>query len=202
MPSNISAINESTFYDCGSLTSISIPNSVTSIGASAFVSCSALSEVKMSENLRELNRDAFSSCTSLKSIGIPIGVKYIDNGVFFGCTALESISLPDSIVAIYTEAFRDCTSLREIYFAGTKEQWNAIKVYENNDALKTANIYFAGEYPFTDVEIDGRHAPFANAILWAANSGVTTGYGNGIFKPDKDCTRAQVVTFIYRDIAK
>ena len=115
----------------------------------------------MSENLRELNRDAFSSCTSLKSIGIPIGVKYIDNGVFFGCTALESISLPDSIVAIYTEVFRDCTSLREIYFAGTKEQWNAIKVYEDNDALKTANIYFAGEYPFTDVEIDGRHAPFA-----------------------------------------
>ena len=221
MPSNISAINESTFYECSSLTSISIPNSVTSIGASAFVSCSALksivipdsvmsigasafascsalSEVKMSENLRELNRDAFSSCTSLKSIDIPIGVKYIDNSVFFGCTALESISLPDSIVAIYTEAFRDCTSLRDIYFAGTKEQWNAIKVGEDNDALKTANIHFAVDYPFTDVDTTGKHMPFADAILWAANEGITTGYGNGIFKPDADCTRAQVVTFLWR----
>ena len=40
--------------------------------------------------------------------------------------------------------------------------------------------------------------PFADAILWAANEGITTGYGNGIFKPDLDCTRAQVVTFLWR----
>ena len=51
---------------------------------------------------------------------------------------------------------------------------------------------------FIDVEFNGRHAPFAKAIQWAANEGITTGYGDGIFKPNLDCSRAQVVTFLWR----
>ena len=58
--------------------------------------------------------------------------------------------------------------------------------------------YKPAEYPFTDVDVDGKHAPFADAILWAANEGITTGYGDSIFKPDANCTRAQVVTFLWR----
>lgn len=53
-------------------------------------------------------------------------------------------------------------------------------------------------YPFTDVQIYGKHNPYADAILWAANSGITSGYGDGLFKPDQACTRAQVVTFLWR----
>ncbi len=53
-------------------------------------------------------------------------------------------------------------------------------------------------YPFTDVEYEGRHAPFADAILWAADNGITQGYGDGTFRPDQACTRAQVVTFLWR----
>lgn len=58
--------------------------------------------------------------------------------------------------------------------------------------------YKPAEYPFTDVDTTGRHAPFADAIQWAANEGITTGYGDGIFKPNLDCSRAQVVTFLWR----
>lgn len=53
-------------------------------------------------------------------------------------------------------------------------------------------------YPFVDVQIYGKHRPYADAILWAANTGITSGYGGGLFKPDQDCTRAQVVTFLWR----
>ena len=35
------------------------------------------------------------------------------------------------------------------------------------------------------------------AILWAAEKGITTGQ-NGLFAPGKTCTRAEIVTFIYR----
>ncbi len=51
---------------------------------------------------------------------------------------------------------------------------------------------------FTDVDTAGLHKPFADAIQWAANDGITTGYGDGIFAPDKACSRAQVVTFLWR----
>ncbi|MCF0138410.1 MAG: S-layer homology domain-containing protein, partial [Oscillospiraceae bacterium] len=45
------------------------------------------------------------------------------------------------------------------------------------------------KYPFTDVLINGRHKPYAEPIEWAVEKGITSGYGNGIFKPDMGCTR-------------
>lgn len=54
------------------------------------------------------------------------------------------------------------------------------------------------EYPFSDVDYDGIHKSYADAILWAANTGLTLGVGNNMFMPDEPCTRAQVVTFLWR----
>lgn len=48
---------------------------------------------------------------------------------------------------------------------------------------------------FSDVKKDSY---YYNAVLWAAENGITSGYGNGQFKPDEICTRAQIVTFIWR----
>lgn len=55
--------------------------------------------------------------------------------------------------------------------------------------------------PFTDVDAE-KYAAYYQAILWASEKGVTTGTGNGTtFSPDRPCTRAQVVTFLYRNMA-
>lgn len=48
---------------------------------------------------------------------------------------------------------------------------------------------------FADVPADSY---FAQAVAWAAQSGVTTGVGNNLFAPGGDCTRAQIVTFLWR----
>ena len=42
----------------------------------------------------------------------------------------------------------------------------------------------------------------ADAVLWAAANGVTNGTSDTTFSPNSDCTRAQIVTFLYRAIAK
>ena len=39
---------------------------------------------------------------------------------------------------------------------------------------------------------------FADAVAWAAANGVTEGIGGGLFGPNNDCTRAQIVTLLYR----
>lgn len=39
---------------------------------------------------------------------------------------------------------------------------------------------------------------YANAVTWAEKNGVTDGIGDGLFGTDKDCTRGQIVTFLYR----
>ena len=49
--------------------------------------------------------------------------------------------------------------------------------------------------PFTDVSAD---SPFLNAILWAAQEGITTGTTENTSSPGSTCTRGQIVTFLYR----
>lgn len=49
---------------------------------------------------------------------------------------------------------------------------------------------------FTDVSAD---AYYAKAVAWAVQNGITTGSGFGVFSPDAACTRAQIVTFLYRN---
>ena len=53
----------------------------------------------------------------------------------------------------------------------------------------------SGKAEFSDVPADSY---FADAVAWAAANGVTEGIGGGLFGSDNDCTRAQIVTFLYR----
>ena len=52
---------------------------------------------------------------------------------------------------------------------------------------------------FTDVPAD---AYYADAVAWAAEEGITGGVTATTFAPNATCTRAQVVTFLYRDMAE
>ena len=59
---------------------------------------------------------------------------------------------------------------------------------EKSPAAGTAN-------PFADVK---SAAYYADAVLWAAKEDITKGTTNTTFSPDADCTRAQIVTFLWR----
>ena len=61
---------------------------------------------------------------------------------------------------------------------------------QKSPAAGTAN-------PFTDVKAS---AYYADAVLWAVKEDVTKGTTNTTFSPDATCTRAQIVTFIYRSV--
>lgn len=49
--------------------------------------------------------------------------------------------------------------------------------------------------PFTDVQ---ETSPYYDAILWAAETGVTNGTTASTFSPDAPCTRAQLAVFLWR----
>lgn len=53
-----------------------------------------------------------------------------------------------------------------------------------------------GEIPFADV-VSGAY--YTDAVQWAVSKGVTVGSSPTTFSPDRDCSRAQIVTFLYRD---
>ena len=57
----------------------------------------------------------------------------------------------------------------------------------------------SGSAVFTDVSAGSY---YANAVAWAVENGITGGTGNNAFSPNADCTRAQIVSFLYRWMVK
>ena len=56
------------------------------------------------------------------------------------CTALKSIALPATITSIGDSAFDGCTNLTTVYYAGTKAEWEAVTIGEENASLSSATI--------------------------------------------------------------
>jgi len=109
---SVTSIGNHAFYNCTSLTSITIPASVTSIGS-----------------------DAFSYCSSLTAITIPASVKSIGEGAFSHCSSLTAITIPASVASIGERAFFDCSSLASIMV----EKGNTVYHSAGNCLIETAS---------------------------------------------------------------
>ncbi len=106
-------------------------------------------------------------------------------------------------------AYADVTDESAYYFKAV--QWAAEtgmvegETFDPSDpCTRSSAVYFmwvaaaspaADAASFADVAAD---ADYAGAVNWAVENGVTNGIGNGLFGPDNSCTRAQIVTFLYR----
>ena len=61
--------------------------------------------------------------------------------------------------------------------------------------FRSSKASASGTPAFQDVAAD---AYYAQAVKWAADNGITSGIGGGLFDPDNGCTRAQIVTFLWK----
>ena len=61
--------------------------------------------------------------------------------------------------------------------------------------FRSSKASASGTPAFQDVAAD---AYYAQAVKWAADNGITSGIGGGLFGPDNGCTRAQIVTFLWK----
>ena len=112
IPNSVTYIGDRAFKSCSSLTSVSIPNSVTSIGGAAFSSCSSLTSVTIGNSVTSIGDDAFNSCSSLTTVTIPNSITSIGYYAFAFCSALTSVTIPNSVVtSIGDRAFYGCSSL-------------------------------------------------------------------------------------------
>ena len=114
LPGSLTAIGDSAFSNCGSLTRLDIPDGVTSIGSFAFSGCSALASVSIPESVSSIGSGAFYECKRLTSVAIPEGVTNIGYRTFIDCSSLASASIPGSVTSIGDSAFWGCTSLASI----------------------------------------------------------------------------------------
>lgn len=106
--------HEGVFFGCSSLQTITIPKNVSLIGPNTFWDCSSLKSIILPNNLSTLGSSAFFGCTALKSIVIPPNVKKIDDNTFYKCCSLEEILLPKNLNTIGRSVFEGCTNLKSI----------------------------------------------------------------------------------------
>ena len=222
LPSGLEEIGEYAFAGTG-LTAITIPASVKTLGRFAFNLCSNLSALTIEQgNCHYIGSYAFSDCDSLRTVSLPQTVTGISENAFSDCGALESFRAPGVQVigrdAFYFDtnlrsivlsadlqrvdiaAFQSCSQLTDVYYGGTEEQWNAIEIKERNEPLLNANIHFNSALAqFADLEPG---AYYLDSVSWALQNEVTNGMVPNTFAPNGNCTRAQVVTFLWRAMGR
>ena len=110
----VKVIGDMAFYDCTSLTSLTIPDSIIEIGYGAFIGTTWLEEKKEENPMVITNGILIDGSTLTGDIVIPDTVKIIGNGAFIDNANLTSVTIPDSVISIGDSAFNNCANLASV----------------------------------------------------------------------------------------
>lgn len=134
IPSGTSYIIDNAFADFSLLTTVILPNGLTTIGYGSFSNCFALASINFPSSLDEIGEGAFAN-TLLTSVDLSnTQISIINPYTFSGCEQLATVYLPESLKydgVIATKAFENCSSLTDIYYAGTRAEWEQISIDED-----------------------------------------------------------------------
>lgn len=156
----VTSIAENAFRG-SEITSITIGKGITKIGKSALAVCLDLASIVVdvdnayftSEDGVLFNKDKtqllyYPSAAKSKSYTVPQSVTRIENDAFCCNDNIVSVTVPDSVKVIRPAAFTDCKKLKDVYFGGSRSQWETIFLKTEGSeiySLLNANIHFAKE---------------------------------------------------------
>ena len=192
IPNSVISICRYAFFECTSLTSVTVPNSVTSIGDAAFRDCTSLISITIPDSVVSIGDRAFYYCPSLTSVIISNGVKNIGYLAFFECTSLTSIVIPESVKSIeeYAYGYWD-DSYSKIKGASIV----GVKGSEAERYAKANNIPFYEIGTFPDVK---QGSWYYDSVYYVSKKGYITGYANGKFGPSDNLKRQDFVCILAR----
>ncbi len=125
-------IGNTMFGGCTSLTTLVLPSTITRLDAYAFIT-SGIRDITLNEGIWSIDASAFENCQNLVELRLPDTVTTLNSswgrGPFVHCANLKTLYLPASLLSFHYNHFEFSPNMKDIYFAGTMEQWNSIQEY-------------------------------------------------------------------------
>ena len=137
--SSTSRTTYSTYYIPSSLRSVTVTGGNILYGA--FYNCSTITSVTIPDSVTAIGGYAFYNCTGLTSMPIPDSVTSIGRSALSGCTGLTSVTIPESLTNMQNSAFDNCTGLTSVYYTGDIAGWCGI-TFGNRSSTP---LYYAGK---------------------------------------------------------
>lgn len=145
VPDSVTTVGANTFYNCKSLTSLTLHDGVTLIDNSAF-NGSGLVTVDLGEGLITIGESVFQSCYSITDLVIPDSVETIGKNAFFGCSGIKTLDIGTGVTTIGASAFTSCNGLAMVNI-NDLAKWCAINFANNasNPSCYSYKLYLNGE---------------------------------------------------------
>lgn len=189
--SNVADVDGSVFEGCTALRYISVDSGNTELQSvdNVLMTSNAIklllyakakteTEYIIPNTVRIIYPKAFENCDNLTYVVIPSGVAALQESTFKDSQNLSRISIPTSLTMISNNAFSGCLSLSDVYYSGTKAEWENMIIGSGNDYLKNAVIHC------TDGDINGEEeAPiYYNIYASVSPEGSGTVQGAGSYE--------------------
>ncbi len=104
---------------------------------------------KIPNTVKNIGSGAFYCHNELKNIIIPQNIVNIGDGAFVNCENLITAYISDGVKNIGVDAFSMCDKLEDVYYQGSKEDWEKISIGDNNYDLLNATIHYNNEKTYT-----------------------------------------------------
>ena len=101
-----------------------------------------MTSVTIPRGVTSIETSTFEDCTALTSVTIPDCVTSIGSSAFFECSSLTSVTIPESVTSIGFSAFGSCDKLKDVYYSGTRTQWESVEIGDSNSCLTDATIHY------------------------------------------------------------
>lgn len=138
----VSSLGANVLSGCEKLEWVRLSEGIVEIGNNAFDKCVNIWDIDLPDSIQSIGDEAFKDCHKLRQIELPENLKYLGSGTFDNCAALEEILIPSSVEYIGENVFKDCKQLKHISYTGSREEWEQMKIEENNDDLNAIPVKY------------------------------------------------------------
>ncbi len=126
---------------CTALRRVDLPDGMTLLGSGLFSGCTALAELPLPDDVAWVEPRLCENCTALQTVVLPAAMTEVPRGLLRGCTELRRVTVQGAVTAVGDGAFSGCDALTDVYFTGTRPQWDAVAIGADNARLTAAALH-------------------------------------------------------------